>query len=45
MKVFKKIKKVLKALGDTIIFALSHKGKIADEAVDDGICDYTGQGK
>lgn len=45
MKAFRKIRKILKTLGDTIIFALSHKGKIADEAVKDGICDYTGQGK
>jgi hypothetical protein len=45
MKVLMKIKKTIKAFCDVIVFALSHKGDIATEAVDEGLCDYSGQGR
>lgn len=45
MKVLIKIKRIFKTFIETIIFALSHKGTIADASVNDGICDYSGQGR
>ena len=35
------IKKVI----DHIIFALGGKGKVTDEAVDNGLCDFGGEGR
>lgn len=45
MKALKKIARTIKAFWSVVVFALSHKGDIADEAVDEGLCDYGGQGK
>lgn len=45
MKALRNIKRTLKAFCETIIFTLSHRGTIADEATADGICDYSGQGR
>ena len=39
------MKKFFKRFLDWIVFLLSGKGVIADEGVDDGILDYSGQGK
>lgn len=39
------MKKVLKRILDWIVFILTGKGEIANEAVDDGLCDFSGQGK
>lgn len=43
MKVFMKIKRALRAIVNVAIFALCHKGEIAEQAVEDGLCDYSGQ--
>jgi hypothetical protein len=45
VKIIKKIWKVLNRILDWIVFLLSGKGVIADEGVDAGILDYSGQGK
>ena len=37
--------KVLKKILNTIIFILTGKGPIADEAVNEGLIDYSGQGR
>ncbi len=37
--------KILKRIFDEIIFALGFDGEIRRQAVDDGICDFGGQGK
>ena len=39
------MKKVLKRILDWFVFLLIGKGEIANEAVDNGICDFSGQGK
>ncbi len=39
----KKFKKILKRIGDWLMFLLTGKGEIAKEAVDAGICDFSGQ--
>ena len=41
----KKIKYILKRIGDWLTFLLTGKGEIAKEAVDAGICDFSGQGR
>jgi hypothetical protein len=41
----KKFVKVLKAIGDEIIFLLTGKGELADEMIDEGLIDYSGQGR
>lgn len=40
-----KIKRALKAIGNWIMFLLTGKGPIADGAVNEGLIDYSGQGK
>ena len=37
--------KVLKKILNIIIFILTGKGPIADEAVNEGLIDYSGQGR
>lgn len=41
----KKIKYILKRIGGWLMFLLTGKGEIAKEAVDAGICDFSGQGR
>ena len=41
----KKVVKILKAIGNVFVFLLTGKGEIANEAVDAGVIDYSGQGK
>lgn len=41
----KKFVKVLKAIGNEIVFLLTGKGEFADEMVDAGLIDYSGQGR
>lgn len=41
----KKMKTILKAIMNWILLLLTGRGPIADEAVDDGICDFSGQGR
>jgi hypothetical protein len=41
----KRFIKVLKAIGNGILFALAGKGEIADEAIREGIISYEGQGR
>lgn len=45
MKATQKIKRALKATWETILFVLGFDGEIRRESVDDGICDYSGQGR
>jgi hypothetical protein len=37
--------KVLKRVLDWVVFILKGKGEIANEAVEDGLIDYSGQGR
>lgn len=37
--------KTIKKILNWIMFLLTGKGPIADEAVDDSICDFSGQGR
>lgn len=39
------MKKVLKIISIWLTFLLTGKGEIADEAVDEGLIDYGGQGR
>lgn len=39
------MKKFLKRVADWFLFVLTSKGPIADEAVDNEIVDYSGQGR
>ena len=39
------MKKVLKSILNWIIFLLTGKGEVAENAVNDGIIDYSGQGR
>lgn len=39
------MKKVFKAVFDWLVFLLTGKGEIGEQAVDDDICDYSGQGR
>ena len=39
------MKKILKAIINIFVLILTGKGRLADEAVDDGICDFSGQGR
>lgn len=39
------MKKVLKAIWEMVIFALGFDGEIRKNAVDAGICDFSGQGR
>ena len=39
------MKKVLKRVFDWIVFILTGKGEIANEAIDEGLIDYSGQGR
>lgn len=43
MKATQKIKATVKAIFETIIFILGFDGK--KESVDEGICDFSGQGR
>ena len=45
MKTLNTIKRVLKAVWETVTFALGFKGDIRKEAVEAGICDYSGEGR
>ena len=38
-------KSIFKRVADWFLFLLTGKGPIADEAVDNGIVDYSGQGR
>lgn len=38
------MKKVLSRLFDWFVFLLTGKGEIANEAIDEGLIDYSGQG-
>lgn len=35
----------MKRFWDWIVFLFTCRGKIADESVDDGLCDFSGQGR
>lgn len=39
------MKKVLKSVFDWFVFLLTGKGEIGRQAVDEGLCDFSGQGK
>ena len=39
------MKRILKKILDIILFIVTGKGSIADEAVDNEICDFSGQGR
>lgn len=39
------MKTVLKRVLDWVVLILTGKGEIANEAVDNGICDFSGQGR
>ena len=41
----KKIKYILKRIGDWLMFLLTGKGEIADEAIRESIISYEGQGR
>lgn len=43
MKMFTKIKRVLRAIGRTFTFVMGVKGEISKEAEAEGICNYGGQ--
>ena len=40
-----KIMKVLRTIGNWILFLLTGKGELADEMVEAGVIDYGGQGR
>ena len=44
-KFFKNLKKLLAKVGDEITFVLTGKGPVADEMVEAGVLDYSGQGR
>jgi len=44
-KFWKATMKVLKRIFDNIEFVLTGKGTIADEAIDEGLISYEGQGR
>ena len=39
------MKRILKKILDIILFILTGKGPVADEGVDNEICDFSGQGR
>lgn len=41
----KKVKKVLHRIGQYILFALGFDCEIRRESVDEGLCDFSGQGR
>ena len=41
----KKLKYIVKRIGDWLMFMLTGKGTIADEAIREGIISYEGQGR
>lgn len=41
----KKVVKILKAIGNWCVFLFTGKGEIANEAIDEGLVDYSGQGR
>lgn len=41
----KKIVKILKAIGNWFVFLLTGKGELANELIDEGLIDYSGQGR
>lgn len=41
----KKIAYIFKRIGDCLIFLATVNGEIAKKAVDNGICDFSGQGR
>ena len=41
----KKLKYIVKRVGDWLMFMLTGKGAIADEAIREGIISYEGQGR
>lgn len=41
----KKFKKILKAIGDEIVFLLTGKGDAVKDLIDDGAISYEGQGR
>ena len=38
-------KKILRAILDTFVLLLTGKGRLADEAIEAGLVDYSGQGR
>lgn len=45
MKATKKIKATVKAIFEVILFIFGNGGEIRKNAVDNGICDFSGQGR
>ena len=41
----KKVVKIFKAIGNWFVFMLTGKGEMANELIDEGLIDYSGQGK
>lgn len=41
----KKVEKILKAIGNAFVFLITGKGEIANEVIDEGLVDYSGQGR
>lgn len=41
----KKATRILQVIGNWVLFLLSGKGPIANEAIDAGLIDYSGQGR
>ena len=39
------MKRILKEAWNWLLLALSHSGALTNKAVDDGICDLSGQGR
>ena len=39
------MKKVFKAILETVLFVLGFDGEIRRQSVNDGICDFSGQGR
>lgn len=39
------MKKVLKAIWEWFVYLMTGKGEIGRQAVEDGICDFSGQGR
>lgn len=39
------VRNTIKRVADWFMFLLTGKGKIADEAIDEGLIDYSGQGR
>ena len=40
-----KIKSILKAVVDVVVFIMTGKGEIGESGVEEGVLDYSGQGR